>query len=544
MQLKKLFIGVPLVALILMLFACVSQSGKYQYSVKDLSSGNNPAISNTKPYPFACLTINDKLKELSVESFNLTEIRNYKEEKIIKYLLPKLPCQSIYSKRFKAQDNPEVTSLLLPDGKGEKERAFVSINKRSIVGQKIKTPIITLKEPGYKSALHSELERKELSVISSKRKNYSSKFSSTSKPKSTESKTTSSENKISSSLSPEREIFAKVNDRIEISYDGNGWIYTGFERENNRKDKKEKAIIFLNKKVTGNKSIFVFKPQELGIYILKFMNQDNKTGNSTYRYIKLKVVSDEEFEKILSSNEKGNENTNESTMLQGGISSEKSNGTEGKSENKNWEIIKSADYFFDNKDYTNALHLYLKNYTPENRYLNDRIAQIYFFQKSYEVAEKYWKRNLENNTKKYDTYYWRAIVGITKIAAVTNNIVTLIEYMDNFTHLGDSSGASGYSVDDYERDYCFIIKNLTGHKRYDIALHMGKSFLSRFPESLYMDEIYYYMGMIYENSEKYRDLEQALVYYKKIYNNYPASKFYFKAKERIDYIMRHFFYVR
>jgi len=550
--LKKTFYVFLSTIVIVMFSACVSQvPGRLFHSNHHLKESTN-ASSN--------LPDGLKSKGIIVESFDLTGTKRKRNYRVIAYILPRPPEKIVYSRQqFEKINNFSPTELIPPIGKVSNTHEIISVDSDLIDPISTSIPDIVLKEPNYLDKLMKSSKILGTSKVRAKTKaepgslgKISGKNFKNSKLNNPAEKTFRAKsdvsgrdgigNQESTSIKFDREVFARVNDRVEISYDGEGWIYTGFKTED-PKGSSDETILFLGKKAMNNRSIFTFKPRKLGVYTLKFVSQNNETGKSTHRYVKLKVVTDRDFTKILNSDKsKKNQRPDSNRSVSNGTDFPESLSQNSKSTpNSDEKTLRTADYLFANKDYTDALHLYLKNYTPENRYLNDRLAQIYFLQKSYEAAAKYWKRNLEDESGKKDLYYCNAIVGIVKIAAVTNDIITLVEYMNDFSKINAKTCSI---VNSYQRDYCFIIRKLLRNKRYDIALKFGETFLARYPHSSYMDEIYYYMGNIYESSETQRDLQKALIYYRKIYRNYPSSKFYLEAKRKIDYIMEHFFYVR
>ncbi len=323
---------------------------------------------------------------------------------------------------------------------------------------------------------------------------------------------------------PSETIFARLNDRINVTLEGDNWVYTGFENLNGRQNKKS-VILETVKKEPGGRTAFVFKANKLGDFLLKFVNQNNITGNSTSKSIKLSVVTERNFR------------TQVSTSLAKQL---KTPDALKATEKQNNGDINIADYLYFNGDYSSALKLYLKNYSPDDKHINDRLADIYFKESNYEVARKYWERNIEVETEK-DSYFYTAVVGIMKVASMTNDKITVLKLMDLFFNVPNSSNIEDT---EYQKDYIFVIKNMLNHKEYGMAKRFIDSFFKNFKNTSYIDEIYFYLGEIYENSTDYRNLKRALKYYKLVYQEYPYSRYYSAAKSKSEYLLKHFFYVR
>jgi hypothetical protein len=59
-----------------------------------------------------------------------------------------------------------------------------------------------------------------------------------------------------------------------------------------------------------------------------------------------------------------------------------------------------------------------------------------------------------------------------------------------------------------------------------------------------LEEIYFLLGRLYESPGPIRDESTAIAYYRRVVDNFPAGIFWYRAKERISYLERHYLQVR
>ncbi len=59
-----------------------------------------------------------------------------------------------------------------------------------------------------------------------------------------------------------------------------------------------------------------------------------------------------------------------------------------------------------------------------------------------------------------------------------------------------------------------------------------------------LEEVYYLLGKIYESPGPIRDEAVAIGYYRRVVENFPAGEYWYRAKERISYLERHYLQVR
>lgn len=308
---------------------------------------------------------------------------------------------------------------------------------------------------------------------------------------------------------PYKNIISRENDSIIISFKGLGWVYEGTDNMPAPTD----GIEYKGKDYSNNKTSFTFKAHKIGVYLLKFIKQDNNTATSINRNIKVQVVKDADFSKMLTAG-------NNTSRL----------------ENANFQ----ADYtipddLYKSGDFKDALREYLRIYNSNDPYLNERIAHLYFNEKEYEAALKYWKLNLQPDNE----YYREAMEGTLLCAVKLDDIVEVSKTIENYKNILDKSNSLK------EEDNLFAAaKTLYKNNRTKFAIELLNTYIKNYLKGRYIDAVYFYLGSLYENDKGIRDLKKSLMFYEKVYNDYTGSAYYTRAYERINYIRRHFFDIR
>ncbi len=304
-----------------------------------------------------------------------------------------------------------------------------------------------------------------------------------------------------------KNIVSRPEDSIIISFTGRGWLYKGLVNDKNNKS-GIKGIEYGGKEYNNKKTTFTFKAPALGTYDIEFIKQDNSSGKNVSRIIQLKVVPEADFDKYLAEAK----NTDRIKRI-------------------NFDPdIRAADNLYKRGSYRDALNEYLKVYDSNNSYLNQKIADIYFRQKEYDAALKYWEHNLE----KKNIYYGEALAGTMMSAAAVDDIAKISEYLESFWKLPESNGEAVF----------FTAGELYKHGRIKFALELFDNYIRNYPAGEQIDAVYFYLGKIYEEAADVRNLKKSLYYYGKVYNNYSGSSYYLTAGRRIRYIKRHFFDIR
>ncbi len=82
------------------------------------------------------------------------------------------------------------------------------------------------------------------------------------------------------------------------------------------------------------------------------------------------------------------------------------------------------------------------------------------------------------------------------------------------------------------------------NKRFSDAIAFLEEFIRKYPAYGAIDSIYFRLGKMYETPSDAMNIRKARICYKKVYDDFPLSSFAESAKERLQYIDRHFFNIR
>ncbi len=316
------------------------------------------------------------------------------------------------------------------------------------------------------------------------------------------------------SVEIEHQIFyARAGDDIEISFDREGWLFLGY------KDKESsEAVIFQSREYRKGSTIFVFSAQKLGTYELPFQFQQNFSATQEQVTMKVLVVEEKEFERLVS-------------VSGGGAVSE-------------IESYQYAERLIELGRYEEALAEYLKRYGTGSPYLNDRIADLSLRTSRFDDAIQYWLKNWEKRSEtglaseaddSGPNYSDLALSGIVRTCLAKDDHPSLLLYAEAFLDIDSSS---------IDRETIMMVEYLLEKGDFKRAKDFLQRYLKRHPNSAVMDQVLFLHGRIYEENKEQRNYKLARDAYARVYTDFPESLFADAAKEKADFLNRHFFFVR
>jgi hypothetical protein len=295
-----------------------------------------------------------------------------------------------------------------------------------------------------------------------------------------------------------RQVYARPGDDIEISFEGRGWIFLGYEERNGRN-----LLSFQNKYYGDNATVFLFRAAALGSEILDFQYQDNSQGVQKNITLQVTVLEEEEFEEKLAA----------------------------AAPPVDPEDFASSELLAEAGHYEEALKGFLEGYRSGSPYLNDRIASLYWEMGAYEDALQYWSKNRDAEAG----YSERAVSGIVRSSLGLKNYGSLVKHLDFQTDL--SSLADQRLILDLG---WFLFEN----QDFPASRDLMETFLEDHPGSRYADEALFLWGRIHEAKSLVRDFAQAKEAYAEIYRHFPESEYSQQAYEKIRFLNRHYFDIR
>ncbi len=312
------------------------------------------------------------------------------------------------------------------------------------------------------------------------------------------------ETEVWSEIAPinQRNIFARQGDDIEVVFDNAGWIYLGFADYTD-----EDGLRYISKQSKEGKTLFYFKALQLGVYNLSFQLQDNISGTLLRELIAVKVITEDEFSSFLQ---------NDSPVSSAHIKE---------------RDLSFAHKLFELGQFKDSLAEYLKFYQEGDSFLNQRLAEIYFILKDYRRSIHYWKKNLHAGGE----YFEKAVTGLSQAYMGTDNYNELVSHM---RYLFTENNVP------QENDLVTLAKYFKSRNSDALAFVLLGEYMKYYPYGSNIDQIYYLLGVLYEKDTQFRDLKKSRNYYQKVLDEYPESFYADSSSERVNYLNRHFFYVR
>jgi hypothetical protein len=303
-----------------------------------------------------------------------------------------------------------------------------------------------------------------------------------------------------------REIYARQGDVLQVGLDGVGFLFLGFPDARGQAE----GMSFKSKENRNNKTWFAFQALKIGTYDLDFLQQDNTAGRTARETVRVHVVSDQDF--------------NAAVAQQPGPDSAAPAAGE------------TGDPVFAQKlstlgSYQAAVVELLKGYKDGNPALNDQIAGLYMRMGSYDAAGKYYGKNLMPQSG----FTPSAVMGLVRIAVLQNDQQGLISSLRQFLALSDPS---------MEEPLIQAVRMEKARSEIGIALDLAGEYVKRFPEGTWRDEADYLNAQLLEADSQFRDIARARDLYSGILAGHPESAFADAARQRLQYIDRHFIQVR
>lgn len=301
-----------------------------------------------------------------------------------------------------------------------------------------------------------------------------------------------------------REVFARVGDDVQIGLDAPGFLFLGFPDRSPQGD----GISFKGKDTREGKTWFTFRAVKLGTYDLDFLRQDNSTGTSSKETVRVHVVSDEDF----------------SAAVAGG-------GTAPASPAAEAGDPLFADRLASLGQYDAAIAELLKGYREGDPQRNSRIAQLSMLTGSYDAAAKFYTKNLGAAAPWGDG----AVIGLTRVAIAQKDQPELLSLLKKLLSAKDPG---------LEETLIAAARMERDRREVGVGIDLANEYVTRYPSGAWRDEADFILAQLLEADSPFRDIARARALYRGILDQHPASVFAPAARDRVEYIDRHFFQVR
>ena len=300
-----------------------------------------------------------------------------------------------------------------------------------------------------------------------------------------------------------REIFARVGDDLQVGLDGPGFLFLGFPDRSPDGD----GMSFKGKETRDGKTWFTFRALKLGTFDLDFLRQDNTTGSSARETVRVHVVSDADFS---------------AAVAQGPA--------QGQSPAEAGDPA-FADRLSGLGQYEAALAELLKGYRDGNPDLNGRIAQLYLRTGAYDAAAKYFSKNITAPSPYGDS----AVIGLVRVAIARKDQADLLSLLRKLLLAKDPGlEETLIAAARFEKERLEI----------GVGIDLASEYELRYPAGKWRDEADFILAQLLEANSPFRDISRARATYRGILDQHPESVFAPAARDRVEYIDRHFFQVR
>jgi tetratricopeptide (TPR) repeat protein len=293
---------------------------------------------------------------------------------------------------------------------------------------------------------------------------------------------------------------------VQIGLGGTGFLFLGFPDA----QANSGGMSFKTKETRDGKTWFTFQALKLGTYDLDFLQQDNTNGSSARETVRVHVVSDQDFNAAVSSAQAVNASSSASPEA----------GDPG-----------FADRLSGAGAYEAAVTELLKGYQEGNPDLNDRIARLYLLMGSYEAAAKYYQKNLTPPGPLADA----AVLGLVRVAAAQRDQVGLMAQLKRLLLIKDPAA---------EEPLILAMRLERDRAQVGVGLDLAAEYLTRYPDGQWRDEAEFTAAQLLEADSPFRDIAKARDFYRDVVSRYPVGDFAAPARERLQYIERHFYQIR
>jgi hypothetical protein len=306
----------------------------------------------------------------------------------------------------------------------------------------------------------------------------------------------------------ERSLITKLFDTLSLSFEGQGWIFVG--------ENAGKTGLAFTSRDTANPSRtgFSFKAREKGDYLLIFQMQDLSVSQLSVERVRVSVLDEKDFFAALSA---GRSETG---------SGQDFNQTQSAGQ------VQTGDSLFAAKQYPEAYAAYLRNYVPGNPAMENRLAELAMSLGLYAEAVGHWLKLIDSKEGDWARLALRGIFDASLAGRLEDSLISSAERLSSI----EGSFSKG--------DLVATVNALREKKDFRKAVQFCESFIARYPFIKGIDEVYWLLGNLYEEPGALRSEEKAVSYYRIVTDNYPASLFWQRAKDRILFIERNYLFIR
>lgn len=327
------------------------------------------------------------------------------------------------------------------------------------------------------------------------------------------------ENAVVEEIKPSRTITIPKNQFIDIYYPGKGWIYQGCIDEEGNIDSRNKYFVFGGRKLGGEDQCFTLRSRTAGKYILHFYKNDILTGNYIDDYLEV-IVEDK-----LSSSTEHITVPKYAEIVPPKVSITHEKVKEERKKQKEMEASAKAE----------------KEETVEN----SKASKTASAKKLADSHESSKTGTDENVTTTIQTSQPESLPAAAQTGSTVNSSSTArtsAKPADSIKNESELS-FSEEKLDSMNEDKLLeLAQKLYESKNFENALKAINTFFDKASKNL--DKGLYLQGQILEEKSSVQNIKDAVESYELLVKNYPASKYWEKAKKRSIYLRRFYINIR
>ncbi|MFW6223686.1 MAG: tetratricopeptide repeat protein, partial [Spirochaetota bacterium] len=307
-----------------------------------------------------------------------------------------------------------------------------------------------------------------------------------------------------------------VGEEVRLSLGNGGWVYLGEESG-------EDGLSFRRRYSEDGETVFVFSVDEPGEYVVRFQRQDLDRGIFREERVALEARSDS--------------GTAPETASGAASESTSERASESPADDQQDEApaadLDEAYALLDEGRREAALEAFLQSYPVGDPEVHGLIARLAFDLGRWETARSHWDRNLDAG----EPFARDARLGLFRTALETEDAEPAWEHYRELAGGETDAGAPDIPGEELLRLGSLLLESGDPSRAVEpLEVYMEAGGTPEDPAALY-----YRLGQLHEER---RDARGAMEYYRRVVEDYPLSRHWQAAQERVQYLRRHFFDIR
>jgi hypothetical protein len=300
---------------------------------------------------------------------------------------------------------------------------------------------------------------------------------------------------------------------LEVALTGDGWVLLGLQGPTFVTGSA--GLRFVRRDLGKDRTVFAFHAERLGEYAASFQRQLLATGAVDSSRVQIRVVPPEDLASYLAG-QKDPAAGRGSPVAEG-----------------ERDVARAAaDRLYSLGLNKAALEEYRKlapggASDPE---ITNRMAQLHERLGNQADALSQWSLLLAA-----PEYRERATAGVVRAAAVLGDGARVASNLDALY------GIRGFPIG---KELVEVARYAERSGQNALELTVLEEYLARYPMGAQGDEVSYRLGGLLERAWEGRDLTRSRQSYEAVLRDYPTSSYALASGDRVDYLKRHFFYVR